>query len=175
MNIITTQHLFLFQLHKGDFCEFKIHSTRKQKKIFEKIDWYCLQELIQKSDKIKKNELTVDEVNKYKNEISSKCDHQAGSLILKGPPYELKNWLTEVYFFFSFIFAIWFILTCWIWGYMMALFFSYPFLLVSLLFWDLGRRKEPNSKRFRLIKKMLIFGVIFSIIVLAVMLCLWTK
>ena len=53
---------------------------------------------------------------------------------------------TKWYTYLALLFAGWFALTSWIWAWMLNIFFSYPFGLVALLLYFIGRKTTPGNR-----------------------------
>jgi len=62
--------------------------------------------------------------------------------------------------------AIWFALTCGGWTYFANLVISYPIGLLSFVLYATGKKTDNNQKRYRIIKFLLMGGIIFSLLVL---------
>lgn len=71
-------------------------------------------------------------------------------------------------FYVGMVMAIWFALTAWTWTYLICLFISYPFGVISFIIW-LNLRKT-NPERSQWILKILTIGFIVSIVMLVVLL-----
>jgi len=67
-----------------------------------------------------------------------------------------------IYYALTFVFALWFMLTSFIWVYYINLFLSLPFGVISFLLWLKLQKKVTKTKRL-LILYMLITGVILAI------------
>ncbi|HMQ69607.1 MAG TPA: hypothetical protein PKA90_11915 [Ignavibacteria bacterium] len=79
----------------------------------------------------------------------------------------MKNELKfNIYFYTSVILAVWFALTSWGWFYYANLFYSFPFGLLSLLFRYLGKKSDPNKKRYKVPVIILMTGAVSSILAL---------
>jgi hypothetical protein len=71
-------------------------------------------------------------------------------------------------FYVAVVLAIWFALTSWAWTYLICLFISYPFGLISFIMW-LSLRKT-NPERSQWILKILTIGLIVSMVMLVALL-----
>jgi hypothetical protein len=71
-----------------------------------------------------------------------------------------NKWYTWV----ALICAIWFALTSWFWAWLINIIFSYPFGVLALILWFVGRRKNPGNKLNRIVLILLIAGWLSSII-----------
>lgn len=72
--------------------------------------------------------------------------------------------LGNIVFALSLIFAIWFLLTAYVWVYLAALIISYPFGLLSLLMWFY--LKKDGKKRNNAIIIVLGLGLTLSLVAL---------
>ena len=58
-----------------------------------------------------------------------------------------KDTIGQIFHIISIICGIWFLITGWIWSFLIAAFISYPVAIVGLLFWGIGCRfTEKLSK-----------------------------
>lgn len=67
-----------------------------------------------------------------------------------------------IYYTLTLVFALWFMLTSFIWVYYINLFLSFPFGIISFLLWLKIQKKVTKTKRL-LILYMLIIGVFLTI------------
>ncbi len=77
-----------------------------------------------------------------------------------------KSTIATVIFCFSLIFAVWFAITAWFWTYYANLFIALPAGVLSLGFWQIGRRMDERPKRYRIIAWILTAGTVVSLAVL---------
>lgn len=75
----------------------------------------------------------------------------------------------DILYWLSLILAAWFFSTCWAWTYMANMVISFPFGVLSALFWFIGRRNDPNRKRYKIIVWIWIAAIVLSLAVLAYM------
>lgn len=73
----------------------------------------------------------------------------------------MKIGRNDLLFVAALIFAIWFCATGIIWAYGLAVFFAYPFGILSFVIWTII--KKDNKKRNKLIPALLIFGAGLSL------------
>jgi uncharacterized membrane protein YagU involved in acid resistance len=77
-----------------------------------------------------------------------------------------KSTIATVMFWFSLVFAVWFALTASLWTYYANLFIALPAGLLSLGFWQAGRKMDERPKRYKIIAWILIVGTVVSLAVL---------
>lgn len=70
-----------------------------------------------------------------------------------------------ILFILALLFATWFAATAWVWYYLAALFFSYPFGILALVFWLIIR--SDKKKRNIILPIILGLGLLASLSVLA--------
>ncbi len=68
------------------------------------------------------------------------------------------------YYYCALVCAIWFALTSGAWSYMANLVISLPIGILSLIFWQAGKKTDIRTERYRIIPKILILGIIISLI-----------
>lgn len=78
--------------------------------------------------------------------------------------FELTKY--NILFAVALLFAVWFAITSWAWGYLANLFISFPFGLISLLLVIVGKNYDPEKERYTIVNYVLAGGAIFSLIVL---------
>lgn len=71
---------------------------------------------------------------------------------------------TKWYTWVALVLAVWFALTSWMWFWLFNLIFSYPFGLVALALWWLGRKQNATNKINRAVFWILMAGWISSIL-----------
>lgn len=76
----------------------------------------------------------------------------------------MKDSKNDLRFYIGLAFAIWFACTALFWTYFAALFFSYPFGIISYFLWR--SIKNEDKRRTKIIPIILIFGVGLSFVVL---------
>jgi len=64
----------------------------------------------------------------------------------------------------SLLCGIWFLLTGWLWTYLANLFIAYPIAFIGILFWYIGRRKNPRSLLNKIALGILVAGFVVSIV-----------
>lgn len=72
----------------------------------------------------------------------------------------------DIMFTISLVMAIWFVITGIIWYYLINVFISFPFGLLSWLLYRNGKKNDPNLTRYKTISGVLTFGVITSLLAL---------
>jgi hypothetical protein len=75
----------------------------------------------------------------------------------------------DLLYYFALAFAVWFAITSAAWSYGAALVIAYPFGIASLILWLIGRKKDDGKTRFSLIPKILLIGLVISLIVMALL------
>ena len=50
-----------------------------------------------------------------------------------------------IYNVIALVCAIWFLLTSWLWSYMINLIISWPVAIIGLILWKLGKKETPDS------------------------------
>lgn len=68
---------------------------------------------------------------------------------------------TNLLYYTALCCAIWFVLTCSMWTYFANLVISYPIGVLSFVFYTIGKKTDSNQRRYRVIKWLLIGGIIF--------------
>ncbi len=71
---------------------------------------------------------------------------------------------SNLYFYGALACAIWFLLTGWLWAYLVNLIVAYPFGILGLVLWYKGKKTEGNSKRYKVVEIILLTGLAASII-----------
>ncbi len=71
---------------------------------------------------------------------------------------------TKWYTILALILAIWFVLTSWLWVWVLNLFISFPIGLVALILYFVGRRQSPGSRLNKIVLILLIAGFCSSVI-----------
>ena len=67
-----------------------------------------------------------------------------------------------IYNLIALVCAIWFLLTSWIWAYLINLIISWPVAILGLIFWRLGKNHAPDSRVIRVTFWMFIAGFVIS-------------
>lgn len=73
---------------------------------------------------------------------------------------ENNKWYTWV----AMVCAIWFALTSWFWVWLINIFFSYPFGLLALLLWFVGKKYNAGNKLNKKVAILLIAGWLISLV-----------
>ncbi len=68
------------------------------------------------------------------------------------------------YYYISLVCAVWFLVCSPLWTYAACFVFSFPFGLLSLLFWFIGKRKDDQKERYKKIKVMLLMALVIACI-----------
>lgn len=70
----------------------------------------------------------------------------------------------NVIFYFAFIFALWFLLSCWAWTYAMNVVISFPFAIGAFFMARAGKKIEGPTKRFKIVEGLLLIGCAIALI-----------
>jgi hypothetical protein len=63
----------------------------------------------------------------------------------------------------SLLCGLWFMLTAWLWTYLMNLVISLPFGIIGMILWNKGRKADPNNKWNKIALAVHMAGLVVSI------------
>jgi len=75
----------------------------------------------------------------------------------------MNKFNSNLWFAIALICAIWFMLTSWFWTYGMNVIISFPFGLLSYIFWRRGKKNMDQKTRYKVVGIILLFGVLSSV------------
>lgn len=67
-----------------------------------------------------------------------------------------------IYNLIALVCAIWFLLTSWLWAYLINLIIASPAAIIGLILWKLGKNEAPESRLNRVVFWLFIAGFITS-------------
>ena len=70
----------------------------------------------------------------------------------------------DLIFWAALLFAVWFALTSWYWGWLANVYLSFPIGLLSILLWFIGRRYDPRKQRYEIVGWILAAGVVSAVV-----------
>ena len=71
-----------------------------------------------------------------------------------------------IYNVIALVCAIWFLLTSWLWAYMINLIISWPVAIIGLILWKLGKNETPDSAVNKIAFWLFVAGFFISAIAL---------
>jgi phosphoglycerol transferase MdoB-like AlkP superfamily enzyme len=77
-----------------------------------------------------------------------------------------QQFKSTFWFTMALLSAIWFVLTSWVWVFYANLFLSYPFGVFAFFIWKNRHTLSDESRRYRVVKWLLMAGVVSSVLFL---------
>jgi hypothetical protein len=77
----------------------------------------------------------------------------------------------NVFYYIALLSAVWFLVTSPMWAYMVNIYISFPFGLLSLWIWNYGKNKDVRKERYKIIAVVLLLGVVVALGSLVYFLC----